>query len=102
MNVHVLIFAVFSKKHETKINVHSFTETCSAGLQARVAISQSQVMILLDKMCDDVELPAPPICPNLPVELRRCSVGAAFSCVITFNTNLLSHGPSLIWRDWCT
>ena len=91
-----------SKKLKTERNVESFTATCSGSQQSMVAASLSRVTRLVEGVCDDVELPPPPICPNLPVDQQHCSVGAAFSCIIHFNTDLLSQGPSLLWRDWCT
>ena len=91
-----------SKKQETEMNVQRFTDICGASHQSMAETSLLRVMLLLDGMCDDVVLLPAPICPNLPVEQQRCSVGAAFSCVIRFNTDILSQGPSLIWRDWCS
>ena len=84
------------------MNVQRFTDICGASHQSMAETSLLRVMRLVDGMCDDVVLPPAPICPNLPVEQQRCSVGAAFSCVIRFNTDILSQGPSLIWRDWCS
>ncbi|XP_070211137.1 uncharacterized protein [Littorina saxatilis] len=90
------------KKLEMETDVESFTATCKASQRAMVATSLSRVTDLVEDVCEDIDLPAPPICPNLPVEQQRCNIGAAFSCIIAFNTHLLSQGPSLIWRDWCT
>ncbi|GFS24196.1 von Willebrand factor D and EGF domain-containing protein [Elysia marginata] len=54
----------------------------------------------LEGLCDGVELPPPPICPELPEKSRVCYMGNAFTCLFKFSINIL-QGDSLIWRQQC-
>ncbi|KAL8609323.1 hypothetical protein ACOMHN_048879 [Nucella lapillus] len=91
------------KKQKTEISVASFTAKCYTSSKIGISASLTRVTRLVEGVCKDVVLPPPPICPSLPSDQRRCNIGAAFTCVISFNKHLLSQGiPGPFWRDVCS
>ncbi|GFR95730.1 endonuclease-reverse transcriptase, partial [Elysia marginata] len=65
-----------------------------------LGFSELVTKVNLDGICAAVELPPPPICPDLPQAKRVCQMGSAFTCLFKFSTNIL-QGDSLIWRQQC-
>ncbi|RUS69140.1 hypothetical protein EGW08_023098 [Elysia chlorotica] len=89
-------------KAETKSCIDSFTYTCSSSKASAVtrAYNELATKVNVESLCDGVELPPPPICPELPDSNRVCHRGSAFTCLFKFSINIL-QGGSLIWRQQC-
>ncbi|RUS84262.1 hypothetical protein EGW08_007955 [Elysia chlorotica] len=82
--------------------IQSFTFTCTSDEVETVTSSYNELAtkVNLESLCDGVELPPPPICPELPEKNRMCYMGNAFTCLFKFSINIL-QGDSLIWRQQC-
>ncbi|GFN84062.1 von Willebrand factor d and egf domain-containing protein, partial [Plakobranchus ocellatus] len=86
------------------------TESCIDGFIFECEKAQSDSVmksyydltskVNVERICEGVELPPPPICPDLPEKSRVCYLGNAFRCLFTFSINIL-QGDTLIWRQQC-
>lgn len=89
-------------RDKTRSCIDSFTFTCMNGETNQVmnAYNELATKINLDSVCSGVELPEPPICPEIPQSNRVCHMGSAFTCLFKFSINIL-QGDTLIWRQQC-
>ncbi|KAK3754951.1 hypothetical protein RRG08_004071 [Elysia crispata] len=94
--------ALCTGRIETKSCIESFTYTCSNSKANEVMRSYNELVtkVNIESLCKGVELPPPPICPELPESNRVCYMGSAFTCLFKFSINIL-QGDSLIWRQQC-
>ncbi|XP_005089671.3 uncharacterized protein LOC101851458 [Aplysia californica] len=79
-----------------------FTGSCSSDDSKPVKAEFDKLQSRVNEDCDKVELPRPPICPEIPEKSRVCRFGNSFRCMTNFNVRIMNGGDSLVWRQQCS
>ena len=78
-----------------------FSPTCTGAKRERLVKTRATLLGLMEPgICDDFVDTEVPLCPDIPKEDRKCDLFSAFSCLLEYNTDLMSS-PSVVFMDKC-